>query len=183
LPVISAVGHETDFTICDFVSDLRAPTPSAAAELAVPETDVLMRRFHNVVDRMALLCERGIKRGKERLHGLSSRRVFTDPDVLYRAERQRLDACFTALSHAADKLLYTKKGSLEETAARLNAMSPLSILSRGYAVPIKEGKTVKSVEELSLDTAFSLQMADGTLQARVTGREKQGDCYEKDGKL
>lgn len=172
LPVISAVGHETDFTICDLVSDLRAPTPSAAAELAVPETDVLLRRFRNVVDRMALLCERSVKKGKERLHALSSRRIFTDPDVLYRAERQRLDACFTALSHAADKLLYTKRARLEEEAAKLNAMSPLAILSRGYAVPIKDGTTVKSVAELPTDTAFSLRMADGTLHARVVGREE-----------
>lgn len=175
LPVISAVGHETDYTICDFVSDLRAPTPSAAAELAVPETDVLVRRFRNVVDRMALLCERSVKREKERLHALSSRRIFTDPDALYRSEKQRLDACFTALSHAADKLLYTKSASLEEAAAKLNAMSPLAILSRGYAVPVKEGKTVKSIEDLSPDTAFSLRMADGTLYARATGREKQGE--------
>lgn len=175
LPVISAVGHETDYTICDFVSDLRAPTPSAAAELAVPETDVLVRRFRNVVDRMALLCERSVKREKERLHALSSRRIFTDPDALYRSEKQRLDACFTALSHAADKLLYTKSASLEEAAAKLNAMSPLAILSRGYAVPVKEGKTVKSIEDLSEGTAFSLRMADGTLYARATGREKQGE--------
>ena len=175
LPVISAVGHETDFTICDFVADLRAPTPSAAAELAVPETDVLVRRFRNVVDRMALLCERNVKRGKERLQLLASRRIFTDPDTLYRVEKQRLDACFTALSHSADKLMYTKKASLEELTAKLNAMSPLAILSRGYAVPTKDGRTVKSVEELPQDTSFSLRMADGVVLARVTGNEKQGE--------
>ena len=167
IPVISAVGHETDFTICDLVADLRAPTPSAAAELAVPETAVLVRRFRNVVDRLALLCERQVKYGRERLHGLSSRRIFSDPDMLYRAQKQRLDDCYDSLTHAADRLFFTKKADLEELAAKLHAMSPLAILSRGYAVPVKEGKTVKSVKDLPPDTEFSLRMTDGCIPVRA----------------
>lgn len=172
IPVISAVGHETDFTICDFVADLRAPTPSAAAELAVPETSVLARRFRNVVDRMALLCERRLKHDRERLRVLASRRIFTDPDVLYRVEKQRVDNCFDKLSHYADRLLFAKKAGLEELAAKLNAMSPLAILSRGYAVPVKDGKTVKTVKELPPDTEFSLRMTDGVLPVRAMRPEK-----------
>ena len=173
IPVISAVGHETDFTICDFVSDLRAPTPSAAAELAVPETTVLIRRLRNVTDRLALLCERRVKWGRERLNALASRRLFTDPEVLYRNEKQRLDICFNRLAHSAEKHMLMKRGSLEELAAKLDAMSPLSILSRGYAVPSKDGKTVRSVRELPPDTVFSLRMADGVLPVRTERTDKK----------
>ena len=177
IPIISAVGHETDFTICDFVADLRAPTPSAAAELAVPETDALVRRFHNVADRMALLCERNLKNARQRLQALASRRLFADPDMLYRAEKQRLDHAYTALSHFADKLMYTKRSSLEEMAAKLDAMSPLSILARGYAVPVRDGKTVKRTSDLPVGTYFSLQMADGILSARTVENADEGESH------
>jgi exodeoxyribonuclease VII large subunit len=138
----------------------------------VPETSVLTRRFRNVVDRMALLCERRLKHDRERLRVLASRRIFTDPDVLYRVEKQRVDSCFDKLSHYADRLLFVKKAGLEELAAKLNAMSPLAILSRGYAVPVKDGKTVKTVNELSPGTEFSLRMTDGVLPVCAMRPEK-----------
>lgn len=166
IPVISAVGHESDFTICDFVADVRAATPSAAAELAVPEMRELKRRFANVTDRMALLCERRVKRERERLSLLANRRFFTDPESLYRQKRLRLDSAATALSYATERLLQGARASFDEAAAKLNALSPLAILTRGYAVALDGKRLLRRAEDIPVGTAFRLRLADGEIAAK-----------------
>ena len=166
IPVISAVGHESDFTICDFVADVRAATPSAAAELAVPEMTELIRRFRNVTDRLSLLCEKKIKTGEERLRALTSRRIFKDPEGLYNQQRMRLDSYARALEYAQSKQLDLARSSFETLTAKLNALSPLAILSRGYAVAQKDGKVLRTEKELAVDDVFTVRFFDGEITAK-----------------
>ena len=166
IPVISAVGHESDFTICDFVADVRAATPSMAAELAVPESAELIRRFRNVTDRMETLCLHKIRSGNEKLKALASRRLFTDPQGLYRQQRQTLDMTAKALEAAIDKKLGLGRSQFETLAASLDALSPLSVLTRGYAVATREGRVLRSVRDVSDGSPFSLRLSDGEITAK-----------------
>jgi exodeoxyribonuclease VII large subunit len=173
IPVISAVGHESDFTICDFVADVRAATPSAAAELAVPDSAELVRRFRNVTDRMALLCKRKITSERERLSGLSSRRIFSDPTGLYREKHLRLDALSSSLEHTACAKLRLMQTDLSVFAGKLNALNPLAILARGYAVASVDGRVVKRVADIAEDQSFRLRLSDGEISAKRMDKAKE----------
>lgn len=166
IPVISAVGHESDFTICDFVADVRAATPSMAAELAVPESAELIRRFRNVADRLEMLCRHRIASGSERLKAITSRRLFADPDGLYRQQRLTLDAYARALEAAIDKKFSSLHTAFDTAAARLDALSPLSVLTRGYAVATRDGRVLRSVEVVADGKPFTLRLSDGEIWAK-----------------
>ena len=148
---------------------VRAATPSAAAEIAVPETAELLTRFKNLTDRMAFLCERRIKRERERVNALSARRIFTDPEGLYREQRMRLDSLFQSLEYVAERKLSDSRAMLSTAAAKLDALSPLAILSRGYTVVTKDGKTIKHAKDIPTEGLFSVRFADGAIIAKKIG--------------
>ena len=168
IPVISAVGHETDFTICDFVSDLRAPTPSAAAELAVPDTEELMHRFHNVVDKMHVLYMRRQDLWRKRVESLRTHAVLTDPKAYFRYPREKLSSLRDKLLWSYSRALSEKKSALEKNIASLDALSPLSILARGYAIAEKEGRVIRKVGDVAQGEAFNLRLSDGVINAKRT---------------
>ncbi len=143
-PVISAVGHETDFTICDFVADLRAPTPSAAAELAVPDTATLLQNLDAQYERLTDTMRDILDEKKENL--LNYANIFSKRGL----EQLRFE---------------TEK--LNGFIGKIESMNPLSVLSRGYAVAIKDGKTVKKVEELSTGDRIELRLSNGTVKTTV----------------
>lgn len=144
IPVISAVGHETDFTICDFVADLRAPTPSAAAELAVPDIRELAASITGVRQRM-----------RQSL-GLEMHRM-------------RVDQMVDRLTRKMGRELENGKMRLAEKSAALQALSPLKVLSRGYTVALDaQGKTVKTTEKITQGDSLSLILQDGTISCTVT---------------
>lgn len=169
IPVISAVGHETDFTISDFVADRRAPTPSAAAEIAVPDTRELMQKFLNITHRTSLLLSGKLERARGRVAELASCRQLTDPSGLL-AERRMLLTYFTdRLSGSAENRLLQLRTRFTENAGKLQAMSPLAILGRGYAVALDEkGITVRSVAGLRENDPLRLRLSDGEADVRVT---------------
>ena len=173
VPVISAVGHESDFTICDFVADVRAATPSAAAEIAVPELGELKRRLLGTVDRLSLLCERRMKTDRKRLEMLSQRRIFTDPEGLYRQSRMRLDAAYASMQYAIERRRQAAHATLEEVSAKLHALSPLAVLSRGYALAQTEGGVVRKTEDLPVGTRFCLRLSDGEIAAERISEKKE----------
>ena len=173
IPIISAVGHETDFTLCDFAASVRAPTPSAAAELAVPESAELARKIGNVQTRMELLCTQKIKLSRERLARLASSRSLTSPMNLIDDKRMALGVTEEKLYSRMEKILEHKKALLGASAAKLDALNPLSVVARGYsAVFADDGKLIKSVEQTKVGETVSFMLTDGKISAEVKTVEK-----------
>ncbi|MBQ8382786.1 MAG: exodeoxyribonuclease VII large subunit [Clostridia bacterium] len=172
IPVISAVGHEIDFTICDFVADLRAPTPSAAAEMAVPETRELIRKINNVVGHMQVLLDRGVKLRRQNLAALADRPVFNQPMLLLDGPRMTLISDTQRIVRAMEKLTEEKKRSFAANAAKLEALSPMAVLLRGYSAAFTEkGKLIRSVEDANVGDKLALSVSDGTIYTEVIGKE------------
>ena len=168
LPVISAVGHESDFTICDFVADRRAPTPSAAAELVVPESGELSRAVRGYTERMELSVRGRISRERERVQRLAASRVLTSPERYVDDCRMRVGDLSLRLDRAVEARLGNARGEFLRLTGQLEALNPLSILTRGYAVA-KRGETpVRSVSELNVGDSLRLTLADGEAGVTVT---------------
>ena len=174
IPIISAVGHETDFTLCDFAASVRAPTPSAAAELAVPESTELARKIGNVQTRMELLCTQKIKLSREKLSRLASSRSLTTPMNFIDDKRMMLGVAAEKLDSRIEKILERKKAMLGATTAKLDALNPLAVVSRGYsAVFDTEGTLIKSVEQTKVGQTVSFMLTDGKISAEVKTVEKE----------
>ncbi len=162
IPVISAVGHETDVTICDLVADRRAPTPSAAAELAVPETAELKRKFNNVITRETAVLMGRIDAKKKELDRLAASRVLTSPAASFEDRSVTVDRLSDRLARAQNNILEKKTALLKSGAASLSALNPMAVLSRGYgAVFAADGSVIKSVESLSVGDTVKLTLSDG----------------------
>jgi len=169
VPIISAVGHETDFTICDFAADRRAPTPSAAAELAVPDGEELKRKFGNVITRMETLLKARVTSGRERLKLLSERRVMTTPMAYLDDKRMELLSLSRELERSVQGLADKKKQDLVRLSAVLEAVSPLKVIAKGYsAVFADDGRLIRSVKSVAVGDAISFRTVDGTVDASVT---------------
>ena len=168
IPVISAVGHESDFTICDFVADRRAATPSNAAELAVPDKKDLLQQLALQNTRLSTATLREIKQRKTILESIAKSRMFRHPESLLECFSRRLDDAAGELTDAMKDALSKKKETLTATCARLDALSPLSVLSRGYAVLQKDGKSVKSREEVGQGDKLTARVKDGSFSVEVT---------------
>ena len=174
IPVISAVGHETDFTICDFAADLRAPTPSAAAELAVPETGDLQRKIGNIVDRMLLLLDRDTKSKRARLEDLASRRVLNSPGYIVDDKRMVLLSLSRDMENAVRLMIENKKRRFVQSTAKLETLNPMSVISRGYSAVFAEGgELIKSVDQVEIGDSFSFMTTDGSVHGKVTEKRKK----------
>ncbi len=169
IPVISAVGHEVDFTICDFVADRRAPTPSAAAELAVPENRELMRRIDNIVGRTELLLSRLIERRRQIVKLLAERRVLAQPERALADHRMATLSLQDALVRAMEKKLSDVRATLTQGGGRLDALSPLAVFRRGYAMATDDaGATVTSISQRKVGDTLSLRVTDGIYKTAIT---------------
>lgn len=176
IPVISAVGHETDFTICDFVADKRAPTPSAAAELAVPETEELKRKIGNITGRMATLLEASLRVKRKSVESLASSKVIRNPIYILDEKKTRLLMESTKFENATQRILIDKRAMFEKTASKLEALNPLAVLLRGYSAVFSEnGNLVKSTEDVSVGDCVTMRTSDGTISATVTATKKAFD--------
>ncbi len=171
IPVISAVGHETDFTICDFVADLRAPTPSAAAELAVPDSRELSERVLMLRTAAGRALNAALTRKQNKLSLLKSKRCLTSP--LYPVEERlmRLDGTVKRFSAAAKLNLSRADRRLATAAGKLHVLSPLQVISRGYATVHTNAGLVHSVNDVAIDESLAVRVADGTIRCRVTEKE------------
>ncbi len=168
IPVISAVGHETDFTLCDFAADRRAPTPSAAAELAVPETAELCRKLQNVTTHLTLVLGKKIDLCRERLTRSAEARVMKNPQNFIDDQRLALGMEERALYDRMRAVLTGKRAAFAASAAKLDALSPLAVISRGYsAVFDGDGKLVRNVSQTAVGQELSLLLTDGTVFADV----------------
>ena len=169
IPVISAVGHESDFTICDFVSDMRASTPSAAAELAVPEQSELYAALENAKKRLALLASSFVSERKKRLTFISSSPFLLSPLNFVDTKRMKMTQLGERLDGAVTRITDKKTAAYKEKVASLTALSPLAVLSRGYGVSYsEEGNIIKSVKNVKKGDVIRNALSDGELYATVT---------------
>lgn len=172
LPVISAVGHEPDVTISDYVADVRASTPSNAAEIAVPDEADIRELLANMSIRQTQAMRKSITRLSTRLDDFKGRRVLRDPMAYVDTKRSELDHVQDRLVAAAEKLCSANRHKFVALASALDAMSPLKVLSRGYAIASDaEGKLVKSVGDVAGGDMLSLSVSDGTIKCTVEESE------------
>ena len=168
IPVISAVGHEPDVTIADFVADLRAATPSNAAELAVPDQDELYADLMGKKARLEQGMTYRLSQQRRRLEQLAKRRPMTDPTYYFQTKRQLLDHQSDRLVHGMEKSLAAQRQRTAWLAAALDAMSPLKVLGRGYAIAQNENGTLLTrVDDARPGQRFDLRVSDGSIPCHV----------------
>ncbi len=168
IPVVSAVGHEVDFTICDFVADLRAATPSAAAELSLPDKADLARRIRALESRMTTAAETRLRVHRTHLDRLAAARVLTSPEGAYRHRREALAGLEHRLMLSTERRVESGRQAVSRAAAQLTALNPLGVLGRGYAlVQDGEGHVVTSAATLHTGDTVTLRLSDGQAHARI----------------
>lgn len=175
IPIISAVGHETDFTIADFVADLRAPTPSAAAELAVPDIEEIKRKLETYNQRYKISLKKKIEFMKLRYQKCMSSKVFTEPTAKIKEQYINLDIIIKNLENLITNKVKDAKTKSIELISKLDTLSPLKTLTRGYSIAQKDGKTIKSVKELKTNDELDIRFTDGKIKTKVLWGEKYGE--------
>ncbi len=168
IPVISAVGHETDFTICDFVADLRAPTPSAAAELAVPDQHRLLASLDTLRGRLTMGCRSRLQTCEQELKRLRDKRCLSAPQYYTEEQTMRLDMLTRRFAAASQQQLGVADRRLTAMASKLDALSPLKVLGRGYAIGYgADGQVLSSVSHTKVGDTVQLRVSDGILDCQV----------------
>ena len=168
VPIISAVGHETDFTICDFVADLRAPTPSAAAELAVPDIREIYLRIGTLTDEAYGSLAHACDKCKHALELISQRASLKDPRQIFESKRKSLADLEKQTLICIENNIKDCSSKLDPLAQKLDALSPLATMRRGFSVAMKKGNVIKSVADVEVDDDFTLRLSDGVATARIT---------------
>lgn len=171
-PIISAVGHETDYTICDFVADLRAPTPSAAAELAVPDITSERMNINNFEITLESLINNIIVSKKAELDSLIKNSALTDSDKFFDNISAKLNEYDYKMKTAVSSVVTKKESRLLQLASMLNALSPLAVMSRGYAIVSKDKNTVDSINLLKKGESIQIDFSDGEVNAVVSEVKK-----------
>lgn len=169
IPVISAVGHETDFTICDFVSDMRAPTPSAAAEIAVPEKSELMSYYNSQYQYVSSIVDARIRQYNLDLIDFKRRLALSTPQSKISEYENKLESLTVKLKNIISETYNESSASLAKTSAKLESLNPVSVLSRGYSIAEKDGAVIFSCKQLGKGDIFTLEFSDGKINATVNG--------------
>lgn len=172
IPVISAVGHEPDVTISDYVADLRAATPSNAAELAVPDKTVLLQNLDEISQRMSNTLLRRLKNTRQHLDLLANNAALKSPVNYIHQKRKNLELLKSKMSGAQEKVFFRNKQRFLAAAAKLDAMSPLKVLTRGYAMTQDpQGNVIRSVNQIWAGEDIQVLFADGSAMATVNDVE------------
>ena len=190
VPVISAVGHEIDFTIADFVADLRAPTPTAAAELAVPNIDTINTYLENVISRSTISINNYIDTRRQTLVGFINSYVLKKPTAMYEIKEQNLDYLIDRLNKEMKLLIENNKIRLYKTASsyvltnpeilykfksqklehiinKLDVLNPMNTLKRGYAIVKSDDKVISDVKNIEIDDIININIKNGIINAKV----------------
>lgn len=167
IPVISAVGHEPDVTISDFVADLRAATPSNAAELAVPDQLELRQSLRATQTLLLTLLTRRLKQERQRVNALAAARRLRSPMNYLNDKRQQLDLLHQRLAAVSAELVHRDRQRFVHLTAKLDAMSPLKVLCRGYSITVKDGQPLRSVSALAPEDVLTVRFCDGSASVRV----------------
>ena len=167
IPIISAVGHETDFSISDFVADLRAPTPSAAAELAVPDIYEVKQKINTYQNRLKMALTKKLEIMKLRYDKCMSSSVFKEPTRRIQENYIKIDSYIKQLENVMNKIKEKNKNKYIELVSKLDTLSPLKTLTRGYSIIEKDGMIVKSITDLRTEDEISIRLKDGEKQAKI----------------
>lgn len=167
LPIISAVGHETDFTIADFVADLRAPTPSAAAELAVTDVEELKLKLAGYNNRLKLSLKKKVELMRMRYEKCMASRAFKEPLQRINEQYIRVDMFVKSLQHSITTKYKDSKNDMQTLIAKLDSLSPLKTLTRGYCIAQTDGKAIKSAKDVRINQEIDLRFIDGNKKAKV----------------
>ena len=174
------MGHETDFTIADFVADLRAPTPSAAMEIALPDIKELLHKFENVRSRISLSLSKRLDGEKRLLKMLASSAVLTTPERLYQDKMLELSRLSENLEDAVTVAVADRAKNITSLSSLLNSYNPLGVLKRGYSVAFDgEGKIISAANQIDIGEGFTLKLSDGSISAVRTGEEYGKKTYEE----
>lgn len=170
IPVISAVGHEVDFTICDFASDLRAPTPSAAAELAVPDIIELRRKITSSGSRMSVLLKNKLDSSRKHLDLLSERSTLTRFDKVISDKIQTVDNLTDRCINAYKNINEVSANMFSALCGKLSALSPIAVFERGYCSVSKDGKSISKIEEINENDSLTVRLSNGEVDCKVEQR-------------
>lgn len=168
-PIISGVGHETDFTVCDFVADVRASTPSAAAELAVPDRQELMSYYFKQKQYISAMLDRKIKTSQLRLENQQRRMSASSPKLKAEQLEKQLSAKSEKLTRFMNIYISDKENKLIAAKGKLDGLNPLNVLNRGYAIAEKDEKIITSSKQLKDGDDFTVILSDGKINAKVCG--------------
>lgn len=168
-PIISGVGHETDFTVCDFVADVRASTPSAAAELAVPDRQELMSYYFKQKQYISAMLDRKIKTAQLRLENQQRRMSASSPKLKAEQLEKQLSAKSEKLTRLMNAYISDKENKLVAAKGKLDGLNPLNVLNRGYAIAEKDEKIITSSKQLKDGDGFTVILSDGKINAKVCG--------------
>lgn len=168
-PIISGVGHETDFTVCDFVADVRASTPSAAAELAVPDRQELMSYYFKQKQYISAMLDRKIKTAQLRLENQQRRMSASSPKLKAEQLEKQLSAKSEKLTRFMNTYISDKENKLIAAKGKLDGLNPLNVLNRGYAIAEKDEKIITSSKQLKDGDDFTVILSDGKINAKVCG--------------
>ena len=172
-PVISAVGHETDFTICDFVADVRASTPSHAAEIAVPDCADLKQRVLQLERLLTHRLNSKFALAEAQFEFIKNRASFDKSERFFEKKEQEIDSLYDRMFNSVNQKLQNSTHKTEKIILKIDACSPLKIMSRGFASVTKDGKTVKSVLESNVGDSINVRFADGDVDCTVNRINKQ----------
>ena len=171
IPIVSAVGHETDFTISDFVADLRAPTPSAAAELVVPNVKDIILKLKEYESRQKIALNRKIQIMKLRYEKCLNSKVFKEPLQKINERYMMLDIKVRQMESYINQKYINEKAKAIKLIAKLDALSPLKTLARGYSIITLNGKTIKEAKYLKKDDEINIKLFDGQVNAKILKKE------------
>lgn len=166
-PIISAVGHETDFTLCDYAADLRAPTPSAAAEIASENREELLNQISNLQNKIKILTENKLRTKQQSLSQLLQRGCFADPARTVKNYEKELEYLSNTIHNSVKNGIIRGQEQLTLQAARLEALNPLARLAKGYSITMKDGHSLTSVEDIEEGDKLTVRLYDGTATVQV----------------
>jgi len=167
IPIISAVGHETDFTISDFVADCRSPTPSTAAEIAVPDKNELLKEINHLRERLLLKTKRTIEFKKQYMESITDRPIFKRPFDFINQYLQQIDDLTLKSSRAIHNFLELKRKGLEIITAKLYSINPRAVLERGYSIAMKKGKIIKTIQGIKINDMIDIVILKGKIKSQV----------------
>lgn len=178
IPVISAVGHEVDISLADLAADLRAATPTQAAQMAVPDWGILQRDVENLNRKLLRSMERTITGRAETLDRLMMKRIWRDPQFILEKRSQALEEKNQRLQKAVQQILVTRTHNLALAAAGLDNLSPLKVMARGYAILSREDQVIKSIDSTGVGDVLNARLMDGRLNLEVKAKEKMSEHEE-----